>query len=275
MKKAKADAVVVSTTVMHLKAPWKTLGKSGCFYPQLIKEMLGISGKNGVKQKWKADAIRILFHSSDPNDILFGNNFVVSIEEDGMAIYAQYPIAPDDILKNAYEFFCVETIAAMEKAQNDNDEEEDEEYKKFCELKKKFEGVVDDDNGNEDEDEDDDELPDNTDTERKLNMEWTKKLEGLKGRHGIIRLVADDPNIRFTNTLFNPGESDGNLTVNSLSKEFNIQNPRTKEIFGVHKNAWGYFTVAIAGTETELHSTKKEKKSKSDKKARKFCRREN
>ena len=68
MKKAKADAVVVSTTVMHLKAPWKTLGKSGRFYPQLIKEMLGISGKNGVKQKWKADAIRILFHSSDPND---------------------------------------------------------------------------------------------------------------------------------------------------------------------------------------------------------------
>lgn len=80
--------------------------------------------------------------------------------------------------------------------------------------------------------------------------------------------------MRFTNTLFNQCEPGGNLTIDSLSKEFEIQNPTTKDSFDIHTNAWGYFTVAIEGTQTELSGDTKKKKNKGNKKAKHFyCRR--
>jgi len=124
MQKAKSSAVVVSTSVMYLKAPWKTFGITGRFWPQRIDGMIGNSETNGVTRRWKANAVRFCFLCSNANDLFFGfgKKYIACIEEKGKAIYFLYPIVPGDILKDSLPLFMAESMAAAAEAEEDDEE---------------------------------------------------------------------------------------------------------------------------------------------------------
>ena len=75
---------------------------------------------------------------------------------------------------------------------------------------------------------------------------------------GMIQIVASNLNIKFTNNVFNGCERNTNLTIHTVTQEQKIKNSKTHKEYGEHNTAWGYFTVDIVGTESDITSCKKE-----------------
>ena len=68
-------------------------------------------------------------------------------------------------------------------------------------------------------------------------MKMARKIEGLTGIFGSIRLVADNQNVRFTNNFFNKGQRDSDLILNTAIAEHKIKNEG--KVYGDQRTVWG------------------------------------
>ena len=104
---------------------------------------------------------------------------------------------------------------------------------------------------------------DNSHQEGVMIMKMARKIEGLAGNFGCIRLVADDQNVRFTNNFFNKGQRDGDLMLNTAIAEHKIENKG--KVYGNQRTVWWGFKLELLAPKLNVSEKKKEKAKNSHK----------
>ena len=89
---------------------------------------------------------------------------------------------------------------------------------------------------------------DNSHSEQVVVMKMARKIEALTGIFGLIRLLANNQNVQFTNNVFNKGQRDDNLILNTAIVEHKIENKG--KIYGNQR------TVEGEGVKLELLAPK-------------------
>ena len=94
--------------------------------------------------------------------------------------------------------------------------------------------------------------------EEVMVMKMAKKIDDTKGKLRKIWLVANNPNVRFTNSRFNKSECVEEFTLKNTSiMEYKVKNK--VEICCNQRTVFGFFLVVIVGTNVKCSGSTREK----------------